>query len=51
LGADQHYGENGDDTLNSVDGVKGNDSLSGGADTDTCFKDATEKSVSYCEQY
>jgi Tol biopolymer transport system component len=49
-GADQHYGENGDDTLNSIDGVKGNDSLSGGADTDTCFKDATEKSVIYCEQ-
>ena len=50
-GADQHYGEIGDDTLNSVDGVKGNDTLSGGPDTDTCFKDATERSVAYCEQY
>ena len=49
-GADQHYGENGDDTLNSTDGVSGNDSLNGGPDTDTCFKDAKEKSVAYCEQ-
>jgi hypothetical protein len=49
LGSDQHYGENGNDTLDSRDGVEGNDSLNGGPDTDTCFKDATEKSVANCE--
>ena len=50
-GADQHYGEIGDDTLDSRDGVKRNDTLSGGPDTDACFKDAREKSVAYCERY
>jgi Ca2+-binding RTX toxin-like protein len=49
-GADQHFGEVGNDTLDSRDGVTNNDSLNGGPDTDTCLKDAKEKSVVYCEQ-
>ena len=38
-------GEDGDDTVNSKDGVNGNDSLDGGAGTDTKVTDATEKSI------
>jgi Ca2+-binding RTX toxin-like protein len=50
--ADLFYGEEGDDTLNSRDNVSGNDSLDGGTQVngDTCLTDATEKSVTECEQ-
>ncbi len=44
-GADNLYGEDGDDTVNSRDSVSGNDSLDGGAGTDTKVTDATEKSI------
>jgi hypothetical protein len=48
--ADNHFGDEGGDTLNSKDSVNGNDSLDGGIDTDTCVTDATEKSIMNCEQ-
>ena len=46
-GADNLYGEAGDDTVNSRDSVSGNDSLDGGAHVngDTAVTDATEKSI------
>jgi hypothetical protein len=34
------FGRNGADTLNVVDGVGGNDTVDGGANTDTCTADA-----------
>jgi hypothetical protein len=37
-------GAGSNDTLDSRDGVEGNDTLDGGGDTDTCTTDATEKS-------
>jgi Ca2+-binding RTX toxin-like protein len=43
--ADSLYGEAGNDELNSRDGVSGNDSLDGGAGTDTKATDPTEKSI------
>jgi hypothetical protein len=36
------------DTLDSKDGVSGNDTLSAGIGTDTCITDATEKSIKSC---
>jgi hypothetical protein len=44
---DDLYGEKGDDTVNSKDGISGNDSLDGGAhmNGDTAVTDATEKSI------
>jgi hypothetical protein len=48
--ADNLFGDEGGDSLNSKDGVSGNDSLDGGIDTDTCVTDATEKSIVNCEQ-
>ncbi len=47
-GADALFGLAGPDTLNSRDGVNGNDTLNGGAGTDRCVTDATEKSVKSC---
>jgi Tol biopolymer transport system component len=44
-GADFHYGEDGADTVNSKDNVNANDSLDGGAGTDTKVSDTTEKSI------
>ena len=44
-GADLLYGDGGADTVNSKDMVNGNDSLDGGAGTDTKVTDATEKSI------
>jgi Ca2+-binding RTX toxin-like protein len=44
-GADSLYGQDGDDTVNSKDGVSGNDTLSGGTGTDIKMTDATEKSI------
>jgi hypothetical protein len=38
-------GQYDNDALNSQDGVSGNDSLNGGAGTDTKVTDATEKSI------
>src|SRR5919107_5754288 len=38
-------GEGGNDTVNSQDGVSGNDTLDGGLGTDTKVTDATEKSI------
>jgi Ca2+-binding RTX toxin-like protein len=49
-GADTLTGAGGNDTLDSRDEVEGNDSLNGGAATDTCTTDATEKSILNCEQ-
>ncbi len=43
--ADKLYGENGNDTVNSRDGVSGNDTLDGGPGTDKKVTDATEASV------
>ena len=37
--ANKLFGRNGDDTLNVVDGIGGNDTADGGADTDTCTGD------------
>ena len=47
-GADALFGLAGNDTLNSRDRVNGNDSLDGGTGTDTCTRDATERSVRNC---
>lgn len=44
-GADSLYGEDGNDALNSRDEVSANDSLDGGAGTDTKVTDPTEKSI------
>jgi glucose/arabinose dehydrogenase/PKD repeat protein len=44
-GADDLYGQYDNDTLNSSDGVSGNDSLDGGPGTDTKVTDATENSM------
>ena len=44
-GADFLYGDGGSDTVNSKDNVNGNDTLSGGAGTDTKVSDTTEKSI------
>jgi Ca2+-binding RTX toxin-like protein len=44
-GADFFYGQAGEDTVNSKDGVSGNDTLSGGTGTDTKISDATEMST------
>jgi hypothetical protein len=46
-GADNLFGEEGDDAVNSRDGVSGNDSLDGGAHVsgDTATTDASERSV------
>lgn len=43
-GADELFGDEGDDTINSKDNVNGNDSLDGGAhlNGDTAITDATE---------
>jgi hypothetical protein len=38
-------GEDGNDAVNSKDNVNGNDSLDGGAGTDTKVTDTTEKSI------
>jgi hypothetical protein len=45
--ADNLFGDEGDDTVNSKDNVSGNDSLDGGAHVngDTAVTDATEKSI------
>jgi len=50
-GADSLFGQEDDDTLNSTDGIRGNDSLDGGTHVtgDTCIRDATEQSVANCE--
>jgi glucose/arabinose dehydrogenase len=47
-GDDDYFGDGGDDHLNSKDGVSGNDSLDGGADTDTCKTDSREASIVGC---
>lgn len=47
-GDDDLSGNAGDDFLHSRDGVSGNDSLDGGADTDTCVTDDTEASIAGC---
>jgi Ca2+-binding RTX toxin-like protein len=44
-GADELYGENSNDALNSRDGVSSNDSLDGGAGTDTRTTDPTERAI------
>ena len=44
-GGDDLYGEEGDDTVNSRDGVAGNDLLDGGDGTDKKVTDTTERSV------
>jgi Ca2+-binding RTX toxin-like protein len=44
-GADFLYGEDGADTVNSKDNVNGNDTLDGGAATDTKVSDTTEMSI------
>jgi len=46
-GADQLFGDEGDDTVDSRDGVNGNDSLNGGPhiNGDTALSDATENSI------
>ena len=46
-GADNLFGDDGDDTVDSKDGTSGNDSLDGGAHVngDTAVTDASEKSV------
>ena len=49
-GADALKGSGGGDTLDSRDGVGGNDALDGGTETDTCLRDATEKSIVSCER-
>jgi RTX calcium-binding nonapeptide repeat (4 copies) len=43
--ADRLFGEDGADTLHSQDGVSGNDSLNGGADTNTKATDVKEASI------
>jgi Ca2+-binding RTX toxin-like protein len=43
-GFDKHYGENGDDFINSQDGV-GNETVDGGAGTDTAIIDDTYKMI------
>jgi hypothetical protein len=47
IGADRLYGDDGDDIVNSQDGVSGNDSLDDGphVNGDTAITDATEKSI------
>jgi hypothetical protein len=49
-GSDALKGSGGGDTLDSRDGVVGNDALDGGTETDTCLRDATEKSIVGCER-
>jgi Ca2+-binding RTX toxin-like protein len=49
-GSDALKGSGGGDTLDSRDGVGGNDTLDGGTETDTCLRDATEKSIVGCER-
>jgi Kelch motif/RTX calcium-binding nonapeptide repeat (4 copies) len=44
-GADFLYGQGGNDTVNSKDSVNGNDTLRGGAGTDTKITDTQEKSI------
>jgi hypothetical protein len=39
------FGAGGNDTLNSKDGVTGNDSLDGGAGTDTKITDTSERLI------
>jgi hypothetical protein len=39
---------NGNDLLNSKDGVSGNGVVAAGLDTDTCTTDATEKPKTGC---
>jgi Ca2+-binding RTX toxin-like protein len=49
-GGDIAYGGPGDDTINAVDGVVGNDFVSGGAGTnDTCYVDSADEAASSCE--
>ncbi|MDP9243400.1 MAG: hypothetical protein M3O84_09550 [Actinomycetota bacterium] len=47
-GADTIIGENGNDFLKSRDNVSGNDSVDGGANTDTCVIDAGDANTN-CE--
>ena len=47
-GSDILSGLEGPDTLNSKDAVNGNDTLNGGAGTDTCVTDARESSITSC---
>jgi Ca2+-binding RTX toxin-like protein len=51
-GGDNLFGDEDDDTLNSKDNVSGNDTLDGGlhVNGDSCTTDATENSISNCEQ-
>ena len=44
-GADTLKGEDGDEAVNSKDNLSGNDSLDGGAGTNTKVTDTTEKSI------
>ncbi|MDQ1023335.1 Ca2+-binding RTX toxin-like protein [Streptomyces umbrinus] len=48
VGSDTLIGGPGNDTLNGVDNIFGNDSLDGGANTDTCTADAGDPK-SFCE--
>jgi Ca2+-binding RTX toxin-like protein len=48
MGPDKPFGDGGNDTVNSRDGVNGNDSLDGGVGTDNCIRDASELSVQRC---
>lgn len=48
-GPDGHFGETGTDTLDSRDGVSGNEDLGGGPDVDTCQADPMGNSVASCE--
>ena len=50
-GSDDLFGEEGSDSLNSVDGVEGNHALDGGTGTDTCSTDPIEESIASCEQH
>jgi hypothetical protein len=47
-GADELFGQFGRDTLNTIDGVEGNDTANGGGDHDVCKRDAGDTATN-CE--
>jgi hypothetical protein len=49
-GSDDPFGEEGSDSLNSIDGIEGNDVLDVGSGADTRSTDPIEESIGSCEQ-
>jgi hypothetical protein len=47
-GRDHYFGRSGDDTIKASDGVRGNDSVDGGPDTDACWTDPGDRRIN-CE--